>query len=862
MPVIDNLLMKDRLGESACRCSAHNQIAGFGGPAPEPQYPPSVTIEPTHLELDLVLNLKAETLKGKVTHTVVGRGADARTLVLDAVAFQDIAVRDTGDKKLQHQYDGNKLTLTYAEPLTVGEQRKIEIAYTVEKPVSGLFFMQPSKEYPNKAYYAATDHETERARYWLPCVDLPTVRTTLEFKITAEEHLTILANGFLVGEKKNSDGTKTAQWRLDQRCPSYLVCFAVGDFVRFDDGDFEGLPVAAFTSKDFSKDDLKRSFGRTKEMLGWMSKKLAVRFPFPKYFQFALPAFGGAMENISLVSWSDQFVLTERMAPEGTWLTDQVNVHEMAHSYFGDLVVIRDFAHAWLKESWATYMEACWLEDKRGEDEQLYDLWRNAQAYFMESDESYARPLVTRQFTSSWQMYDRHLYPGGACRLHTMRKELGDQVFWNGVSDYLQANREQTVETEDFRKALEKASGRSLVKLFDQWVYTAAYPQLKVGFSYDKEKGTGTFEVEQKQADEKKGIPAFDLSTDVAWVIDGQLTTQAVKLGKARQSFTFRMEKDPDQVRFDPNGKVLHKLEFTPGDDKLRAQLKGAKDVVGRIQAAMALAETGKRANIRAIVEQWKKEPFWGVRREIVKAFEKAQTTDAMQALIEIIAGEKDPLVLDRVFDAAAAYRDPLVADAVRGRLEKGGLGPMATSGAYFALGAQRDNAPVDFLRKMTETEDRAYGYEQAAAMHALGMSRKAGEVPFLRGQAAFGKVPYKARRGAITGLGAALPFLELPAKKPAEETIVDTLRDPEPWMRHVAARTLKTARVKEAIPALESFRRTLPLQEQVMIDGYVSALQKGEEPKTAALEKQLDELSARFRKLVDKLQGLEDKMS
>ena len=35
----------------------------------------------------------------------------------------------------------------------------------------------------------------------------------------------------------------------------------------------------------------------------------------------------------------------------------------MAHSYFGDAVVCRDFAHAWLKESWATYIEHAWLED-------------------------------------------------------------------------------------------------------------------------------------------------------------------------------------------------------------------------------------------------------------------------------------------------------------------------------------------------------------------------------------------------------------------------------------------------------------------------------------------------------------------
>ena len=61
------------------------------------------------------------------------------------------------------------------------------------------------------------------ARHWLACVDLPNVRTTLEFHITAASGLTLLANGSLVSETVNGDGTKTAHWRLDQRCPTPIT---------------------------------------------------------------------------------------------------------------------------------------------------------------------------------------------------------------------------------------------------------------------------------------------------------------------------------------------------------------------------------------------------------------------------------------------------------------------------------------------------------------------------------------------------------------------------------------------------------------------------------------------------------------
>ena len=54
-------------------------------------------------------------------------------------------------------------------------------------------------------------------------------------------------------------------------------------------------------------------------------------------------------------------------------------------------------------------------------------------------------------------MYDRHLYPGGAARLHTLRGELGDEAFWSGVQRYVKRYAGQVVETDDFRRELEAA---------------------------------------------------------------------------------------------------------------------------------------------------------------------------------------------------------------------------------------------------------------------------------------------------------------------------------------------------------------------------------------------------------------------
>lgn len=840
-----------------CGCRSALSPHTFGGPDATNQYPPSLELEPVHLALDLTVDVDAQTAAGSVTHTIVAHRDGAALIELDGIDLMEIAVRDPSGKATAHGYDGAKLWVRWEQAFKLEEKRQLEIRYRVERPASGLFFMKPTAEEPTKSLYAATDHETELARHWLPTVDLPSVRTTLDIKLTAKDSLTILANGYLVGETKNAGGTKTAHWKLDQRCPSYLLCFAIGDFVRLDDGDFEGRPLVYFASKDFRPDDLKRSFGRTKEMLGWMSTKLGVAFPFPKYYQFALPAFGGAMENISLVSWSDTYVLDERIAPERTWVTDQVNVHEMAHSYFGDLVTCRDFSHAWLKESWATYMETCWLEDKRGEDEQRYDLYRNSQAYFEEADGSYARPLVTRKFASSWQMYDRHLYPGGACRLHTIRKDLGDGIFWAAVTDYLTTYGQKVVETDDFRRMLEKHSGRSLQRLFDQWVFSPAYPDLKVAFSYDKERRQGTFEVVQKQKSEP-----FELKTDVSWTIAGKTVSAPVVVNKDRQTFSFPMSDDPEMVRFDPFWKALHKLELNPGDEKLRKQLTQAPDAVGRILAGTVLAESGKRSNVRAILDAYKKEAFWGVRCEFLRALEKAASEDALVGIVDIIATENDPLVQAQVFYAAKAFRDARILNAVKARIAKGDLPPLATAAAFTALGAQREHAPLDLLKKAGDQENRRHGYEAAAALHALGSSRQADMAPYLLEKAKLGKVHFRARRGVVSGVASLAPFVEKKWQVAIEERLVDLLRDPDRVIAQAAARALRQANMRGALPAIEAYRATLPHQERVTLDEVIAGLRRGEEEKVVALEKQVEELQGKLRKVGERLQDLEDKLT
>lgn len=831
-------------------CCAHHRHASseFSLPGAEPHYPPDLGIEPVHLDIDLAVDIANARLAGTVTHTLAWRRAGARTLELDAVGLQVREVRDLDGHELRWRCDGAKLRITWAQGAERDHRRKLAIDYAVEQPAAGVYFSTAPR-------YAITDHETERARHWLPTLDLPAVRPTLAFHLRAPADLTILANGLPVTEDLHDDGTKTGHWRLDQPCPSYLTCFAIGEFVRLDDGDHEGVELAYFCTPEHGPAHLSRSFGGTAEIMRWMTERLGAKFPFPKYYQFAVPRIGGAMENISLVSWDDQFLLDEQLAGEWGRLVDQVNVHEMAHSWFGDRVVCRDYAHAWLKESWATYMEVCWFEYAYGRDEQLYELWLNAQSYFREADTRYQRPIVTRRFHSSFEMYDMHLYPGGAARLHTLRGLLGDDLFWEGVRAYLREFDGKLVETDDFRKTMEAVSGRSLVEFFDQWIHSPGYPMLEVEFEFDDEANLGRFTIEQKQVDAKAGVGLFCLPITLAWVIEGTEHRRKVELGRARHVFEFDMARDPEQVRVDPDAAVLHKLDFDPGADKLERQLRDAPDVIGRILAGCELAKQGKPSTIALIQQRWKAEPFWGVRLEWAKALGRVGSALAIAALVHAIDHEQDLRVLEGLLRAGMEIRDAGLAAAVEARLARG-LPPRASMVAWELLGAQREQAPFDAIAAASGRASYN-GFAQSGALRALAATRDARALDVLLERTSAEQVSDRARPAAVLALGQLARRLDKRPRERAIERLIDLLRDPTERVRQTAVHGLASARADEAIAALERYRARVSVQEAVGVAAVIADLRRGDDPRIEAAEKELEELREKLRKLEGRLEKL-----
>ena len=207
-----------------------------------------------------------------------------------------------------HTYDGREIKLKWKTDFVLGEERTFTLKYHVQRPIAGLYFGAGTPDLKDRKQWMSTDHETTRARYWLACVDHPSCRTTFEIAIVHRSEHKAVAGVRFVSTDEHSDGYSKTVWRLDQPCPSYLFSIIVGHYTEVRFGEHKGKPIAAFAPEPIRPEVLNRSFGKTPELLELCTSLLG-ELPWDKYFQFATPGIGGAMENISLVSWDESLLL-------------------------------------------------------------------------------------------------------------------------------------------------------------------------------------------------------------------------------------------------------------------------------------------------------------------------------------------------------------------------------------------------------------------------------------------------------------------------------------------------------------------------------------------------------------------------
>ena len=455
------------------------------------------TVEVELIDLDLKPDLEAETLEGVCTTTVRALDEDVERLALDAVDLEVGGVDRDGVAQRFTCRNG-KLEIAFDPALRPGERTTFSVRYRVSKPRHGLFFVKPTAAHPEKVVHAWTQSQDENARFWFPCLDYPHEKQRTSATITVPKGTFALGNGELVERKDVGDAT-VFKYRQEIPHSTYLTTMVAGPFVEVAQGAVgeKNVPVFYYVLPGREADG-ERAFGKTAKMLETFEERTGAPYPYARYSQIAVGDFiFGGMENTSATTQTDR-TLHDAIA-HLDFSSDPLVSHELAHQWFGDLLTCRDWSHAWLNEGFATFFETIWLEADLGYDEYLYGVFECVAAYLEEDADRYRRPIVYNRYRDPIEIFDRHLYQKGAAVLHMLRGELGDARFWRSIRHYVERNAQRNVETIDFIRAIEDATGRNLRGFFDQWVFRGGHPELEVSATWDEKRKVTTVVVDQKQ---------------------------------------------------------------------------------------------------------------------------------------------------------------------------------------------------------------------------------------------------------------------------------------------------------------------------------------------------------------------------
>jgi aminopeptidase N len=585
----------------------------FELPGSRAHYAPSLAVTVDHMRLEIEPDLEAQSISCR-QELELASVQNTDVIELDAAELEVKSV-SSSNKKLPFKAVGDKLVIRLGKALAEGAKMKITIVYTA-KPRKGFYFVAPDKHYPDKRLEAWTQGETTEAKHWFPCIDHPQVKFSSEITVTAPAGFTAISNGKLLKIEK---GKKWKYfWREDNPHPSYLASVVVGKYVEINEGNlYHYVPPQ-------HAHDAKRTFDRTAEMIEFFEDYLGTKYPYEKYSQVCVQDFVyGGMENSSCTTLT-QDTLHDKKA-HADFSSDYLVSHELAHQWFGDLVTCRDWQHVWLNEGFATYCEALYWEKSRGADEFLYYVMQTAEDYFEEAGSRYMRPIVTKVYKHPDELFDRHTYEKGSCVLHMLRNEVGDSYFRRALKTYLQRFANANAETEDLCRVFELETGKSLQQFFDQWLYRAGHPDLKVEFSIEGK--VARIKVEQAQ----EGDP-FSFQLDVRLVFAKGEKMMTFDVSEKESVFHVPIDKEVEWFSIDPDFKVLKTISVKAPKEMLVKQLQKGKTVAERAAAAHALAAHGSDAVISAL-QKTVMSDFWGVAAEAAKSLGAIRTETAFEAL-------------------------------------------------------------------------------------------------------------------------------------------------------------------------------------------------------------------------------------
>jgi aminopeptidase N len=236
---------------------------------------------------------------------------------------------------------------------------------------------------------------------------------------------------------------------MTQPMSSYLVMMAIGKFTKQTTKTKSGTPLEFYLDEK-DADKFETTYRYTTQIFDFFEREIGVKYPWEIYRQVPVRDFlYSGMENTTSTIFAQDFVVDKIGFNDKTYIN--VNAHELAHQWFGNLITAQSGKHHWLQEGFATYYALLAEKELFGDDHFNWELYEMAER-LQKASKSDTIPLLNEK-ASSLTFYQK-----GAWALHFLREQIGPENFQKAVTTYLKKYRFKNVNTDDFLNEVKAVS--------------------------------------------------------------------------------------------------------------------------------------------------------------------------------------------------------------------------------------------------------------------------------------------------------------------------------------------------------------------------------------------------------------------